>query len=105
MQDTMFCTLLHLRRRGTEYNSVFAKAGGESRKSVRMLTKISEKADLKGGRIDLRTPFPETDFEPATLVDLLRWRATHQPRRRAYTFLGDWEADERSVDYGELDLQ
>src|SRR5918995_4890585 len=55
--------------------------------------------------IDLRTPFPKTGFEPATLVDLLRWRATHEPERRAYTFLGDGEAEESSVDYGELDRQ
>src|SRR3712207_4120147 len=55
--------------------------------------------------IDLRTPFPKTGFEPATLVDLLRWRASHEPERRAYTFLGDGEADESSVNYGELDRQ
>src|SRR5919112_2636402 len=55
--------------------------------------------------IDLRTPFPKTGFEPATLVDLLRWRASHEPERRAYTFLGDGEAEERSVNYGELDRQ
>jgi hypothetical protein len=46
------------------------------------------------GRIDLRTPFPKTGFEPATLVDLLRWRASHEPERRAYTFLGGGEAEE-----------
>src|SRR5918992_6341859 len=57
------------------------------------------------GRTDLRTPFPKTGFEPATLVDLLRWRATHEPERRAYTFLGDGEAEESSVNYGELDRQ
>src|ERR671921_1856166 len=57
------------------------------------------------GRADLRTPFPKTGFEPATLVDLLRWRASHEPERRAYTFLGDGEADESSVNYGELDRQ
>jgi acyl-CoA synthetase (AMP-forming)/AMP-acid ligase II len=70
-----------------------------------METKIPQKGGLKGGRIDLRTPFEDTDFEPATLVDLLRWRAAHQPSQRAYTFLGDGGAEERSVDYGELDLQ
>src|ERR687889_2541736 len=57
------------------------------------------------GRTDLRTPFPKTGFEPATLVDLLRWRASHAPERRAYTFLGGGEAEESSVDYGELDRQ
>jgi acyl-CoA synthetase (AMP-forming)/AMP-acid ligase II len=53
--------------------------------------------------VGIRTPFPQAGFEPATLVDLLRWRASHQPRRRAYTFLGDGEAEESSVSYGELD--
>src|SRR5918997_2632697 len=57
------------------------------------------------GRLDLRTPFPKAGFEPATLVDLLRWRASHQPGRRAYTFLGDGEAEESFVNYGELDRQ
>src|SRR5215204_2010166 len=55
------------------------------------------------GRIDLRTPFPKTGFGLETLVDLLRWRASHEPERRAYTFLGSGEAEEGSVDYGELD--
>src|SRR5918995_5375583 len=55
--------------------------------------------------IDLRTPFPKTGVEPATLVDLLCWRASHEPERRAYTFLGDGEAEERRVSYGELDRQ
>src|SRR5919112_4398678 len=57
------------------------------------------------GRTDLRTPFRKTGFEPATLVDLLRWRASHAPERPAYTFLGDGKAEERSVNYGELDRQ
>jgi acyl carrier protein len=66
-------------------------------------TTAPRKGDADDGGIDLRTPFPNTGFEPATLVDLLRWRASHQPRRRAYTFLGDGEAEESSVSYGELD--
>ncbi len=60
---------------------------------------------LADGRIDLRTPFLQTGFEPATLVDLLRWRASHEPGRQAYTFLGDGEAEESSVNYGDLDRQ
>src|ERR671920_595103 len=55
--------------------------------------------------IDLRNPFPKTDFEPATLVDLLCWRASHGTERPAYTFLGGGEAEERRVSYGELDRQ
>lgn len=65
---------------------------------------VSREGSPADGRIDLRTPFPKTG-EPATLVDLLRWRASHEPERRAYTFLGDGEAEESSVNYGELDRQ
>ncbi len=42
---------------------------------------------------------------PATLVELLRARATSQPERRAYTFLLDGEREEVHLSYGELDLQ
>ena len=66
---------------------------------------VSREGSPDDGRINLRTPFPKTGFEPATLVDLLHWRASHGPERRAYTFLGDGEAEERSVTYGELDRQ
>lgn len=38
-----------------------------------------------------------------TLVQLLRYRATHQPDRLAYTFLADGEKDVRTWTYGELD--
>ena len=41
----------------------------------------------------------------STLNDLLRWRAQHQPRRRAYTFLADGEAAEIHLTYEELDRQ
>jgi amino acid adenylation domain-containing protein/thioester reductase-like protein len=47
----------------------------------------------------------ESTFEFSTLVDLLRWRALHQPDRRAYTFLLDGEAEEVCLTYGELDRQ
>lgn len=33
----------------------------------------------------------------------LRWRAEHQPRRRAYTYLNDGEEDATDITYGELD--
>src|SRR5215210_2128467 len=66
---------------------------------------VPREGSLADGRIDLRTPFPKTGFEPATLVDLLRWRASHEPGRRAYTFLGDGDEEERYVNYGELDRQ
>jgi acyl carrier protein len=70
-----------------------------------MKTTVSRKGRPDSGYIDLRTPFPKTGFEPATLLDLLGWRASHQPEQRAYTFLRDGEVEERSVNYGELDRQ
>lgn len=41
----------------------------------------------------------------ATLVDVLRWRALHQPERRAYVFLSDGEQEERTFTYSQLDAQ
>ncbi len=35
--------------------------------------------------------------------ELLRWRATHQPERNAYTFLRDGELEESSFTYAQLD--
>jgi len=49
--------------------------------------------------------FAEATFEPTTLVDVLRWRALHQPNQLAYTFLVDGETEEISLTYGELDRQ
>ena len=65
---------------------------------------IAQKS-FREARVGLRTPFPEDGFEPATLIELLRWRASRQPGRRAYTFLGTEEGEECSVKYGELDRQ
>lgn len=42
---------------------------------------------------------------PKTLIDLLRWRATHQPNRVGYTFLTDGETEENTLTYRELDRQ
>jgi acyl-CoA synthetase (AMP-forming)/AMP-acid ligase II len=41
----------------------------------------------------------------STLVQLLRWRAENQPRKIAYTFLGNSGDDEVSLTYRELDQQ
>ncbi len=41
----------------------------------------------------------------STLVDLLRYRALHQPNQKAYTFLVDGETDEVYWTYQELDQQ
>nr|AWI62626.1 nonribosomal peptide synthetase [Cystobacter sp.] len=40
-----------------------------------------------------------------SLVELVRWRALHQPEQHAYTFLVDGEAAEAKLTYGELDLR
>lgn len=39
----------------------------------------------------------------ATLAELLRWRATHQPERLGYRFLADGETREECLTYGDLD--
>src|SRR5690242_9825632 len=49
--------------------------------------------------LSLRNP------ELATLVDILRWRALHQPERQSYIFLSDGEQQEEVVTYGQLDGQ
>lgn len=47
----------------------------------------------------------DSSFAPATIVDLLRWRACHQRERQAYTFLTDGERQEEHLTYQELDRQ
>ncbi|MFZ5519564.1 MAG: beta-ketoacyl synthase N-terminal-like domain-containing protein [Candidatus Zhuqueibacterota bacterium] len=49
--------------------------------------------------------FAGTNFEPTTLVELLRWRAKNFPNERAYTYLRDGEMDEFHMTYAELDQQ
>lgn len=44
-----------------------------------------------------------TAYELQTLVDLLRWRGTHQPDQLAFTFLPDGMTDEVRLTFGELD--
>jgi len=46
---------------------------------------------------------PDPVAEWRTVVDVLRWRATNQPDRRAYRFLLDGELREASFTYGDLD--
>ncbi len=43
------------------------------------------------------------NFEPTTLVELLRWRATHFSNNRAYTYLQDGEEKDLLVTYADLD--
>ena len=47
----------------------------------------------------------EASFKPSNLVDLLRWRASCQPEKKAYTFLPDGEKEEVHLTYGELHRQ
>ena len=47
----------------------------------------------------------DKSYQPSTLIELLRWRALHQPDRVAYTFLVDGETEEINLTYGELDRQ
>lgn len=42
-------------------------------------------------------------FEPATLVELLRWRAQQTPEQRAYTFLIDGKVEGPNLTYAALD--
>lgn len=45
----------------------------------------------------------EQIFTPATLVELLRYRALHQPQQRAFAFLEDGESESSQLTYGDLD--
>ncbi|MCU0644495.1 MAG: AMP-binding protein, partial [bacterium] len=47
--------------------------------------------------------FGGTNFEPTTLVELLRWRATNFANSRAYTYLQDGEENELLMTYADLD--
>ena len=49
--------------------------------------------------------FSRYDFEPTSLVDVLRWRAIHQPNKRVFTFLTDGETQEVAITYEELDCR
>lgn len=47
-----------------------------------------------------------TTFDPAaaaTIIDILRYRAAHQPDQLAYTFLENGEVEARHLTYGELE--
>jgi acyl transferase domain-containing protein/acyl-CoA synthetase (AMP-forming)/AMP-acid ligase II len=48
---------------------------------------------------------PWNNQHPATLIDVLRWRALLQPDRRAYTFLANGETEQDTLTYGELDYR
>ncbi|NEO47417.1 MAG: AMP-binding protein, partial [Moorea sp. SIO4A3] len=47
----------------------------------------------------------QTILQPATLVDILRYRAVNQPDAIAYTFLVDGETEQVSLTYQQLEQQ
>jgi acyl-CoA synthetase (AMP-forming)/AMP-acid ligase II len=47
--------------------------------------------------------FPKNYTNFSTLVEILRYRALHQPERTAFTFLGDGKTELASLTYEELD--
>jgi acyl-CoA synthetase (AMP-forming)/AMP-acid ligase II/alkylation response protein AidB-like acyl-CoA dehydrogenase/acyl carrier protein len=49
--------------------------------------------------------FSAKNYRPSNLVDLLRWRASQQPDRRAFTFLLDAEEEGPHLSYLQLDRQ
>jgi acyl-CoA synthetase (AMP-forming)/AMP-acid ligase II len=46
-----------------------------------------------------------TPFTPATIVELLRWRAAEQATQLAYTYLPDNEMSGPSLNYEQLDRE
>lgn len=51
------------------------------------------------------TELAECAFEPASIVELLRWRAERQADQVLYTYLVDGKREEVSLTFGELDLR
>src|SRR5438034_10721607 len=49
--------------------------------------------------------FSAQTVDTSTLVELLRWRATQQPNRHAYTFLRQRENEDSRLTYDGLDRQ
>ncbi len=48
---------------------------------------------------------PNINPQPSTLVEIIRWRALHQPNQLACTYLSHGEAKDRSLTYAELDQE
>src|SRR5229473_792550 len=51
----------------------------------------------------MTVPFSGSSPVHSSLVEILRWRALHQPDRLAYTFLQDGEKEEVHLTYADLD--
>src|SRR3712207_1639860 len=66
-------------------------------------TAVPKKGAYLSVQADHRTSVSGADLEPATMIDLLGWRAAHQPPREAYAFLGDGEEVDSCVNHRELE--
>jgi len=53
----------------------------------------------------MKQGLPDPVMESSTLVEILRWRALHQPEQRTYTYLVDGEAEGDALTYAGLDCQ
>jgi len=60
---------------------------------------------ISNSLIAFPSPVAEYSSEPTSLVELLNWRAKHQPDKQAYTFLADGTMQEVSMTYRDLDLR
>lgn len=59
----------------------------------------------KNARGASSTNILDKHIQATTLADILRWRASHQPDQRAYTFLKDGEIEGDSFTYAQLDRE
>ena len=64
---------------------------------------MAAKRKLRESMVAVSNRLSEDQFEPSTLVELLRRRARQRPRQTSYTFLSEGEAEEVSLTYEELD--
>ncbi|HUY99684.1 MAG TPA: fatty acyl-AMP ligase [Thermomicrobiaceae bacterium] len=53
----------------------------------------------------MKQGLPDPIMESSTLVEVLRWRALHQPEQRTYTYLVDGETEGDALTYAGLDCQ
>jgi acyl-CoA synthetase (AMP-forming)/AMP-acid ligase II len=73
------------------------------RPAVTALEQGGERADVFPHVLPAQGAVPDTGRNCATLADVLRWRAGHQPDRLGYRFLPDGASREETLTYRELD--
>src|SRR5487761_166305 len=59
----------------------------------------------RGRKARMKKDLPDPIVEFPTLVEILRWRAIHQPEQRTYTYLVDGETEGETLTYAGLDCQ